>query len=68
MTIKGTPTTLLEAIQDCVDNSIYGERDALRIKSHVRDFLAQHFSKPMLEALTQEESDRFKALFERIVK
>lgn len=73
LTTKGTPTTLLQAIENAIpihiENDLPGLiTDPAPIKAHVRDFLAQHFSKPMLEAPTQEESDRFKALFERIVK
>lgn len=66
MCTKGTPTTLLQAIQNGLDHD-KASYPADVIKAHVRDFLAQHFSKPMLEA-SPEESAKFKALFDRIVK
>ena len=69
--MPGTPKTLIEAIengneQHVRSRSSYTSARASKVKSHVQDYLSQHFTKTMLEHPESEEI--LKALFERIVK
>lgn len=69
MNPKGTPKTLIEAIRNGLNEGAnYSDTHTeATIKAHIKDFLAQHFCKPMVKASSPEESARFKALFDRLI-
>jgi len=67
-TNKGTPTTLLEAIQNGLsDKETKGSRAEV-IATHVKDFNAQRFGRAMLQAGSDEETIALKSLFDDITK
>jgi hypothetical protein len=71
--IKATPTTLVEAVTNGIEDSgIISNRDpadSAAIASHVRDFLSNKFSIPMLkyaddEAVNNVLRDLWKSIIE----
>lgn len=61
---KGTPSTLVEAIDNGLTDVATDANTALQ--RHVRDYLAQKFNAAMLKAETESEGHRLLALFKTI--
>jgi hypothetical protein len=62
---QGTPKTLDETI-----DRIYSGNDMIKDHAYymIRDFISQKFAAAMLKSVTEEESQRLKELFNKIIK
>lgn len=67
---KGTPKTLIEAIQngymDSMEPEITVADGMLNIRAHVKDFLAQHFSTALVAEDDEATAEKLKALWFKI--